>query len=54
MTDQMTIDEILTEPPEEEGDDSVNTPDDLPEVTEDDVEDADDHGDDDNEDDDDE
>lgn len=39
--------EVLSEPPEEEGDDSVNTPDDVDDITEDDLEDADDLDDDD-------
>jgi hypothetical protein len=38
----MTIDEVLTEPPGEEGDDSINKPDDAEEVSEDDLQDADD------------
>lgn len=41
----------LEKPPEWEGDDSVNDPDDLKKVTEDDLKDAPDHGDKDGEDD---
>jgi hypothetical protein len=47
---QMTFDEVLDEPPGEEGDDSVNTPDNAPTTTEDDLEDADDLDDDDDDD----
>ena len=39
--------DILEEPPEPEGDDSVNRPDDLPEVTEEDLEETDEQADDD-------
>lgn len=42
---QLTFDEVLTEPPAEEGDDSVNDPDDLEHAKEEEAEDADDHGD---------
>lgn len=41
--------EILTEPPAEEGDDTINDPDDVEPTTDDDLEDVEDHDDEDDE-----